>query len=102
DPDTPGALSITGALQNSASFAQSWPLLRVELTDRYGDPLRARDFTASAYLPANQAATWLGADMATHFRIDVVDPGPDAVGFQIQACLDVNGSRECGNSAVSD
>ncbi|MGH8398137.1 MAG: DUF3426 domain-containing protein, partial [Gammaproteobacteria bacterium] len=49
DPDTPGALSITGALQNSASFAQSWPLLRVELTDRYGDPLRARDFTASAY-----------------------------------------------------
>lgn len=102
DPDTPGALSITGALQNSAGFAQSWPLLRVELTDRYGDPLRARDFTASEYLPANQAVTWLGAGMATHFRVDVVDPGPDAVGFQIQACLDVSGGRECGNSAVSD
>ncbi|MGH8398234.1 MAG: DUF3426 domain-containing protein [Gammaproteobacteria bacterium] len=102
DPDTPGALSITGALQNSAGFAQSWPLLRVELTDRYGDPLRARDFTASAYLPTNQSATWLGAGMATHFRVDVVDPGPDAVGFQVQACIDVKGSRECGNSAVSD
>ncbi|MGH8283780.1 MAG: DUF3426 domain-containing protein [Gammaproteobacteria bacterium] len=102
DPDTPGALSITGALQNSAGYAQSWPLLRVELTDRYGDPLRARDFTAGEYLPVNQAATWLGPGLATHFRIDVVDPGPDAVGFQVQACFDLNGSRQCGNSAASD
>lgn len=99
DPDTPGALAITGNLQNHADFAQSWPLLRVELTDRYGDALRARDFTASEYLPANQPATWLGSGMATHFRIDVVDPGPDAVGFQVQACLNMENQRQCGSSA---
>lgn len=99
DPDTPDALSITGSLQNNAGFAQSWPLLRVELTDRYGDPLRARDFTASEYLPASQPATWLDSGMATHFRIDVVDPGPDAVGFQVQACLDVHNQRQCGSNA---
>ena len=99
DPETPGALSITGNLQNHADFAQAWPLLRVELTDRYGDALRARDFTASEYLPANRPATWLGSGMATHFRIDVVDPGPDAVGFQVQACLNTDNQRQCGRSA---
>lgn len=99
DPDTPGALSITGSLQNNAGFAQAWPMLRVELTDRYGDPLRARDFSASEYLPASQPATWLDTGMATHFRLDVVDPGPDAVGFQVQACLDVHHQRQCGSNA---
>lgn len=101
DPDTPGALSIIGSLQNNASFAQPWPLLRVELTNRYGDPLRARDFTASEYLPASQPATWLDSGMATHFRIDVVDPGPDAVGFQVQPCLDVHNVRQCGSNVNS-
>lgn len=101
DPDTPGALSIIGSLQNNASFAQPWPVLRVELTDRYGEPLRARDFTASEYLPASQPATWLDSGMATHFRIDVVDPGPDAVGFQVQPCLDVHNVRQCSSNANS-
>jgi len=101
DPDTPGALSITGSLQNNASFAQPWPLLRVELTDRYGEPLRARDFTASEYLPASRPATWLDSNMATHFRIDVVDPGPDAVGFQVQPCLEVHNVRQCGSNTAS-
>lgn len=99
DPDTPGALSITGALQNSATFAQPWPLLRVELTDRYGDPLQARDFTAGEYLPVSQANTWLGPGMATRFRIDVVDPGPEAVGFQVQSCLDLTGIHQCSSHA---
>ena len=95
DPDTPGALSITGTLTNNAGFAQPWPLLRVELTDRYGDLLRARDFNASEYLPTGQADVWLAAGAATRFRIDVVDPGPDAVGFQVQPCFDFGHTRSC-------
>lgn len=98
DPETPGALSITGTLENRAGFAQFWPVLRVDLTDRDGNPLRARDFTAGEYLPAGRAATWLGPGMATQFRIDVVDPGADAVGFTVMPCLDVQGVRECGNT----
>ncbi|HVC37384.1 MAG TPA: zinc-ribbon and DUF3426 domain-containing protein [Gammaproteobacteria bacterium] len=97
DPDTPGALSITGTLANSASLAQPWPILRIELMDRYGDPLRARDFIAKIYLPVNQAAAWLNPGMAARFRIDVVDPGPEAVGFQVQPCFDLASSRECSS-----
>jgi predicted Zn finger-like uncharacterized protein len=102
DPDTPGALSITGTLVNSANFAQPWPHLRIELTDRYGDALQARDFTAAMYLPANRANAWLNPGLAARFRIDVVDPGPEAVGFQVQPCVDLDSGRECSSGNTSD
>lgn len=98
DPEMPGALSISGTLENRASFAQSWPVLRVDLTDRDGNPLQARDFTAGNYLPASRAATWLGPGMAVQFRIDVVDPGADAVGFTVLPCIETQGTRDCGNA----
>ncbi len=100
DPDAPGALSITGTLANGASFPQAWPILRIELLDRYGDAMRARDFTSSSYLPAKHTATLLSPGAATRFRIDVMDPGPEAVGFQVQPCFDTNGNRICSNATT--
>lgn len=97
DPDAAIALSITGSLANTANFSQTWPLLRVELTDRYGDVLRLRDFRPDQYLTAAQASTLPAPGSAAHFRIDVVDPGADAVGFQVMACLDVASGRVCGS-----
>ncbi|MGA9854589.1 MAG: zinc-ribbon and DUF3426 domain-containing protein [Gammaproteobacteria bacterium] len=101
DPDAPGALSITGTLANDANFPQPWPILRIELLDRYGDALRARDFTTTSYLSADQRASVLTPGAAAHFRIDVVDPGPEAVGFQVQPCFDIGGNRTC-SSATTD
>lgn len=95
DPGAPGALSITGTLENRAAFAQPWPLLRVELTDRYGDVLRARDFPARDYLPPGTSAAWLSPGMASRFRLDVVDPGPEAVGFAVQTCAAHAVPRAC-------
>lgn len=102
DPDTPGALSITGTLANGASFPLSWPVLRVELMDRYGDPLRARDFPARYYLPPKQAASTSTSGTAARFRINVVDPGPDAVGFQVQPCVDADGNLVCNSTTPSN
>lgn len=95
DPAAPGALSITGALENRAGFVQPWPALRVVLTDRYGETLRARDFKPAEYLPENQSNVLLAAGQAARFRIDIVDPGADAVGFSILPCLDAGGRRLC-------
>ncbi|HEX5340523.1 MAG TPA: DUF3426 domain-containing protein [Gammaproteobacteria bacterium] len=97
DPDAADGLSITGSLANTAAFPQAWPLLRVELTDRYGDELRVRDFQPDQYLPAAQASALPASGIAAHFRIDVVDPGADAVGFQVTACLDLAGGRVCAS-----
>jgi len=98
DPQAPGVLSITGALQNQAGFAQPWPYLRVELTDRFGQALRGRDFKPTDYLPASQASLPLAAGQAARFRIDIADPGPDAVGFTLAPCLDLPGGRVCSAS----
>ena len=102
DPDSSGALSITGSLANQAGFAQPWPLLRVVLTDRFGETLRSRDFKPADYLPQGQAALPLGAGLAARFRLDIVDPGADAVGFSLTPCLDVPAGRVCAVTNASD
>lgn len=98
DPEAPGALSITGTLENQAGDVQPWPLLRVVLTDRYGDTLRGRDFKPADYLPASQANVLLAGGQAARFRIDVADPGADAVGFAIQPCFDAGSTRVCATT----
>lgn len=102
DPNQAGGLSITGSLANTASFSQSWPLLRVELTNRYGDIMQVRDFLPNEYLPEAEVTSLPAPGSATHFRIDVVDPGPDAVGFKIAACMDVPAGRVCASNREPD
>lgn len=102
DPDSNGALSITGSLANQAGFAQPWPLLRVVLTDRFGETLRSRDFKPADYLAPGQAGSTLGAGLAARFRLDIVDPGADAVGFSLTPCLDVPAGRVCAVTNASD
>ena len=95
DPQAPGALSITGNLENHADYSQAWPDLRVVLSDQNGEPLRSRDFKPAEYLPANQANVQLPGGQAARFRMDIVDPGPDAVGFSLTPCLDQPAGRVC-------
>ncbi len=102
DPDSSGALSITGTLANQAGFVQPWPELRVVLTDRFGEPLRARDFKPADYLPAGQSASLIAPGITARFRLDVVDPGPDAVGFSLTPCLDAPAGRLCAQPNATD
>ena len=102
DPDSGGALSITGTLANQAGFVQPWPYLRVVLTDRFGETLRSRDFKPADYLAAGQAASLLPPGLAARFRLDIVDPGPDAVGFSLTPCLDAASGRVCAVANASD
>lgn len=102
DPDSAGALSITGSLVNQAAFPQPWPLLRVILTDRFGEALRARDFKPADYLPAGQAALPPTPGAAVRVRLDVVDPGADAVGFSLTPCYDAPAGRVCAAATLSD
>ena len=98
DPETPGVLSITGTLENQAPYSQAWPYLRVELTDRFGQALRGRDFKPADYLPPAQSNLPLPAGQAVRIRIDIADPGPDAVGFTLTPCLDLPAGRVCSAS----
>ena len=102
DPQAPGALSITGSLENHADYTQAWPDLRVVLSNQYGEPLRARDFKPAEYLPLNQSNVQLSSGQAVRFRMDIVDPGPDAVGFSLTPCLDQPSGRVCAAEHATD
>jgi len=83
-----GEIVVRASVKNSASRAQPLPLLRVTLQDRFGNRIAARDVPPGDYLPTSVAPSSL---LAAGSRVDAtmvfVDPGPQAVGFEIDACL---------------
>lgn len=83
-----GEIIVRASVKNTASSAQPLPLLRVTLQDRFGNRIAARDVPPPDYLPSSVASSAL---LAAGSRVDAtmvfVDPGPQAVGFEIDACL---------------
>lgn len=83
-----GEIVVRASVKNAGSRAQPLPLLRVTLQDRFGNRIAARDVPPRDYLPSSAASTAL---LAAGSRVDAtmvfVDPGPQAVGFEIDACL---------------
>jgi predicted Zn finger-like uncharacterized protein len=83
-----GEIVVRASVKNSATRAQPLPLLRVTLQDRFGNRIAARDVPPGDYLPSSAAPSSL---LAAGSRVDAtmvfVDPGPQAVGFEIDACL---------------
>jgi len=97
-----GELTVRASVKNDAGQAQPLPLLRVTLLDRFGKRLAARDVPPRAYLVGAPAA---GALLPAGERVDAqmafVDPGRDAVGFEIDACLPGPSARvRCANDTV--
>ena len=94
-----GEIVVRASVKNSASRAQPLPLLRVTLQDRFGNRIAARDVPPRDYLPSPVAA---GSLLAAGSRVDAtmvfVDPGPQAAGFEIDACLPQrNGAVACAH-----
>jgi predicted Zn finger-like uncharacterized protein len=94
-----GEIVVRASVKNSAPHAQPLPLLRVTLQDRFGNRVAARDVPPGDYLPSSAARNSL---LAAGGRVDAtmvfVDPGPQAVGFEIDACLrERNGEVTCAH-----
>jgi hypothetical protein len=73
-------------------------LLRLTLQDRFGSEVASRALEPREYLHAEPASNaLLGAGQRIDAEIAIVDPGKDAVGFEIDVCLrDPNGLK-CAN-----
>lgn len=83
-----GRLNVRASIRNKAAFAQPYPLLRVELEDRFGGTVATRDFEPAEYLkvPA-QAQRMLSAGGSADADLQIADPGADAVGYRLNVCL---------------
>ncbi len=88
DADAQGTLRVRASLLNGAVHAQPYPVLRLTLQDRFGGQVGRRDLQPREYLhtaPSRNAL--IGAGQRIDADIAIMDPGNDAVGFEIDVCL---------------
>jgi hypothetical protein len=101
DPGANGTLRVRASILNTAPQPQPSPLLRVTLANRFGTSIGARDFEPAEYL-GNSAARILGPGERVDATLDILDPGKNAEGFEIDVCLrGANGRVACANDAAA-
>jgi predicted Zn finger-like uncharacterized protein len=100
--NAPGQITVRASVKNGAHQAQPLPLLRVTLQDRFGNRIASRDVPPQSYLPrAIPPSSLLSAGQRIDAEMAFVDPGSNAVGFEIDACLPApGGGISCANDAA--
>jgi predicted Zn finger-like uncharacterized protein len=103
EPGSSGLITVRASVKNAAAQPQPLPVLRVTLQDRFGNRIAARDVTPPLYLPrATPASALLSAGQRIDAEMGFVDPGANAVGFEIDACLPASGGEvTCANDAIA-
>jgi predicted Zn finger-like uncharacterized protein len=83
-PTINGVLVIDTILVNSAKFAQPYPDLSLEFNDINNKKIAFRQFYAGEYLGGELAGTTLmPVNQPVQLSIEIVDPGPEAVNYQM-------------------
>ena len=86
DPAGAGSLRVRASILNTAAQLQPYPLLRVTLADRFGKKIGTRDFEPSEYL-GKPTARLLAPGERVDATLQILDPGKNAEGFEIDVCL---------------
>ena len=97
-----GSLKITARIQNRGPLRQPYPAVQLRLKDRWEKAVGSRMFTPAEYLPRDAPRERLMSPGETaRAEIEVVDPGPDAYGFELDVCIEVEASLvTCGTDKV--
>lgn len=85
DPEANGILRLRASILNAAPQPQPWPVLRVTLADRFGKSIGRRDFQPGEYMGKPTAALLASGERADA-TFDILDPGKNAEGFEIDVC----------------
>jgi hypothetical protein len=102
DPAAKGTLRVRASIMNVAAQLQPYPLLRVTLANRFGTRVGEREFEPAEYL-GKATARMLSPGERIDATLDILDPGKDAEGFEIDVC--VRGSDKkilCAGDTATD
>jgi hypothetical protein len=99
DSTQAGRLLLRASIVNRADYAQPYPLLRLALQDRFGTTVGVRDIEPVDYLPGSGTGNLLEPGQRADAEIRIVDPGKDAVGFEMDVCLSMADAVRCANEA---
>lgn len=86
DPSASGTLRVRASILNTAAQLQPYPLLRVTLANRFGAKIGARDFEPAEYM-GRPIVRMLAPGERADATLDIVDPGKEAEGFEIDVCV---------------
>lgn len=89
----PPSLAITAAVTNLGPRDQPLPLIRLELKDRWDDPVASRVFTPREYLGEDAPERALAPGASAEANLTIVDPGEEAYGFELDVCVGSAGGR---------
>ena len=98
-----GTLTVRASIRNGAGRAQPAPLLRVTLQDRFGNRVATRDLTPREYggAAAIAPAPMLAPGQRIDAEVSLLDPGGEAVGFELDVCLRrADASIACASDAA--
>ncbi len=97
-----GSLKITARIRNRGPQRQPYPAVQLRLKDRWEEAVGSRLFTPAEYLPRDTPrGRLMSPGETTRAEIEVVDPGPDAYGFELDVCIEVEASLvTCGTDEV--
>ncbi len=86
DPGAKGTLRVRASIMNTAGQLQPYPLLRVTLANRFGTRVGTREFEPAEYA-GKPTARMLAPGERVDATLDILDPGKDAEGFEIDVCV---------------
>lgn len=97
-----GSLVITARIRNTGPAAQPFPLVHLQLQDRWQDTVGSRVFSPAEYLNARPApGALMQAGDTTDAKLEIVDPGSDAYGFELDVCIETDSAQlRCAGDAV--
>jgi predicted Zn finger-like uncharacterized protein len=101
DPNASNRLLLRASIVNRAAYAQPLPLLRLALQDRFGATVGSLDIAPADYLPGEGQPGLLQPGARADAEIRIVDPGTEAVGFEMDICLPANGGVRCANQTTT-
>lgn len=83
-PQFPEALLITAELANYGRFEQNYPIVELIMTNIQQEVVASRRFYPDEYLsePPNNATRYFAAGNSEQLKLEVVDPGSHATGFE--------------------
>jgi Protein of unknown function (DUF3426) len=100
DPAADGTLRVRASILNTAAQLEPYPLLRVTLANRFGGGIGTRDFEPFEYL-GKPTVKLLAPGERIDATMDILDPGKNAEGFEIDVCLrGADKKVSCANDAA--
>jgi predicted Zn finger-like uncharacterized protein len=102
NPSGVGSLKISARIQNRGPQRQPYPDVQLRLKDRWEEAVGSRMFAPDEYLSRDASHAGLMSPGETaRAEIEVVDPGPDAYGFELDVCIEVEANKlTCRNDKV--